>query len=143
MILVDTSVFIGYLKKSKGTQYDKLDFIIDNDLPYGICNFVYQELLQGTKSEKEFNLLKDYLQTLPFYELLYGTKSHENAALLYFSCRKKGITIRSTIDLLIAEIAIENDLFLLHDDLDFGNISKVSGVLKAYQQHKPKPYLII
>jgi len=47
MILVDTSVLIGYLKKTKGIPYDKMDHVIDNGIPYGICNYVYQELLQG------------------------------------------------------------------------------------------------
>ena len=56
----------------------------------------------------------------------------ENAASMYMNCRKKRITIRSTIDLLIAEIAIENNLYLLHNDIDFENIMKVYKNLKIY-----------
>jgi predicted nucleic acid-binding protein len=93
---------------------------------------VYQELLQGARNDKEYKLLKEYLNTLPFYELRYGKQSFENAAILYTNCRKKGITIRSTLDLLIAEIAIENDLYLLHDDNDFENLSKVYKNLMMY-----------
>ena len=132
MILVDTSVLIGFFKKSLGVPYDKMDFIIDNDLPYGICNYVYQEILQGAKNTKEHELLKEYLDTLPFYDLRYGKQSFENAALLFSDCRRKGITIRSTIDLIIAEIALENNLFLLHDDMDFLNIAKINKNLKIY-----------
>ncbi|MCL2294265.1 MAG: PIN domain nuclease [Spirochaetes bacterium] len=132
MILVDTSVLIGYFKKSDGTEYDKMDYIIDNNIPYGICYYVYQELLQGSKNEKEYKLLKEYLDTLPFYNLLYGKQSFENAAIMYINCRKKGITIRSTLDLLIAEIAIENNLYLLHNDTDYTNISKVNKNLMIY-----------
>jgi len=51
---------------------------------------------------------------------------------MYIKCRKKGITIRSTLDLIIAEIAIENDLYLLHDDIDFANIAKAVKNLKIY-----------
>ena len=51
---------------------------------------------------------------------------------MYMNCRKKGITIRSTVDLIIAEIAIENNLYLLHDDSDFVNISKIYKDLKMY-----------
>jgi predicted nucleic acid-binding protein len=109
-----------------------MDHIIDNDIPYGICNYVYQELLQGTKSQQDFNLLKEYLNTLPFYNVRNDKRSFENSALMYINCRKKGITIRSTIDLLIAEIAIENDLYLLQDDVDFVNLSKVYTNLKLY-----------
>ena len=132
MILVDTSVLIGFFKKKEGIPYDKMDYIIDNDLPYGICNYVYQEILQGSKNAKEHELLKEYLDTLPFYDLRYGKQSFENAALIFSNCRRKGITIRSTIDLLIAEIAIENNLFLLHDDMDFTNIAKIHKNLKIY-----------
>ena len=132
MILADTSVLIGYFKNAKGIPYEKLDIIIDNDIPYGICNYVYQELLQGARNEREFNLLKEYLDTLPVYDLLHGKLSFEKAALMYRQCRKKGITITSTMDLIIAEIAIENNLFLLHDDTDFTNISGVYKNLMIY-----------
>jgi len=132
MILADTSVLIGYFKNATGIPYEKLDFIIDNDIPYGICNYVFQELLQGAKNEKEFNLLKEYLDTLPIYDLLHDKLSFEKAALMYMLCRKKGITIASTMDLIIAEIAIENNLFLLHDDADFTNIAKVNKNLMIY-----------
>jgi predicted nucleic acid-binding protein len=132
MILVDTSVLIGFFKGLKGIPCGKLDYIIDNDIPYGICNFVYQELLQGARNDKEYKLLKEYLNSLPFYELRYGKQSFENAAIMYINCRKKGITIRSTLDLLIAEIDIENNLYLLHDDNDFENLAKVYRNLKIY-----------
>jgi len=132
MILVDTSVLIGYFKGTEGTVYDKMSYLVDNEIPYGICNYVYQELLQGSANEREYKLLKNYLSTLPFYDLLYEKESFENAALLYMNCRKKGITVRSTIDLLIAEIAIENSLYLFHNDSDYINISKVNELLKTY-----------
>ena len=132
MILVDTSVFIGYFKKTEGVPYEKMDYIIDADIPYGICNYIYQELLQGSRNEQEFGLLKEYLDTLPFYDLKYGKRSFENAASMYIKCRKNGITIRSTLDLIIAETSIENDLYLLHDDIDFANIAKIDKRLKIY-----------
>ena len=132
MILVDTSVFIGYFKGIKNIPNDKMDYIIDNEIPYGICNYVYQELLQGSANKQEYDLLKENLISLPFYDLRYGKESYENAALMYMNCRKKGVTIRSTIDLLIAQIAIENDLFILHNDGDFTNLHKIHGNLKIY-----------
>jgi len=132
MILVDTSVLIGYFKGAKDTSCVKMDYIIDNALPYGICYYVYQELLQGSANEREYNLLKDFLSALPFYDLRYGKESFENAAFMYMNCKKKGITIRSTIDLIIAEIAIENNLYLFHNDRDFTNISKIYTNLKIY-----------
>ena len=132
MILIDTSVIIGYLKGFKGEPFDKVDKLIDGSIPIGICNQVYQEVLQGAKDEKEFNLLKDYLNTLDFYDLRYGKKSYENAALLYFKCRKAGVTPRSTIDLIIAQTAIDNNLLLLQYDRDFSQIAQVIPELKLF-----------
>jgi len=54
--------------------------------------------------------------------------------MLNFVCRKSGITVRSTIDLLIAQIAIENNLFLLHSDKDFDFIASVIKELKIYKR---------
>jgi len=131
MILADTSVLIGYFKGLKGIPYEKLDYVIENNLPYGICNYIYQELLQGAYNQKEFNILKEYLITLPFYDLRYGRKSFENISLIYMNCRKSGVTIRSTLDLIIAGIAMENNLYLLHNDRDFTSLSRVCE-LKIY-----------
>jgi predicted nucleic acid-binding protein len=106
--------------------------LVDNSQPFGICNHIYQELLQGALNKKEFELLRSYLGTLPFFELKYGKHSYENAAQLFFDCRRNGITVRSSIDLIIAEIAIENDLYLLHNDKDYNAISHVDNALKFY-----------
>jgi predicted nucleic acid-binding protein len=132
VIIVDTSILIGYFKGNEGPPYDKMDYIIDNDIPYGIDSHIYLELLQGAKDKSEYAILKEYLNTLPFYELKRGKQSYENAALMYIKCREKGITIRSTIDLIIAEIAVENNLHILHDDDDFTNMAKIINEIKIY-----------
>ena len=75
MILIDTSILIGYFKGQKGEPYDKLDSLIDQSIPVGICNQVYQEVLQGAKNEKEFGILKEYLSAIDSYDLRYG-KNH-------------------------------------------------------------------
>jgi predicted nucleic acid-binding protein len=61
-----------------------------------------------------------------------GNKSYQAAALISIKCRAKGLTIRSTIDLLIAQTAIENNLFLLHNDRDFTRIAGIEKNLKEY-----------
>jgi len=133
MILVDTSVLIDYLKGIDNNGVLLFDQILERNIHYGINDYIYQELLQGTRTIKEFKKLKDYLDTLPFYYLQFGRESFERAALLYITCRKAGIAIRSTIDLLIAETAIENNVLLLHNDKDFDLIAKVFPDLKIYQ----------
>jgi len=132
MILVDTSVLIDYLKGIDNEKTEKFEYVLERNIPFGINKFIYQEILQGAKNEKEFNKLKEYLDTQIFYELSDGKKSFENAAKLYFKCRKNGITIRSTIDLLVVQTAIENDLYLLHNDKDFSMIAKIEKRLKEF-----------
>jgi predicted nucleic acid-binding protein len=105
MIIADTFILIGYLKGIEIPPYDKMDFIIDNGIPYGIDTHIYLGLLQGSRNKSEYASLKEYLSTLPFYELKYGKSSYENVAQLNMKCREHGITIRSTIDLIIAETA--------------------------------------
>ncbi|MCJ7666510.1 MAG: PIN domain nuclease [Actinobacteria bacterium] len=128
MILVDTSVLINYLKNVESSKVSKFREVLEIKIPFGINPYIYQELLQGTKTEKKFNLLKRYLDTQRFYYLKNGLRSYEEAARVYFKCRKKGITISGTIDFLIVQTCIENDLFLLHDDKDFDLISNIVNI---------------
>jgi predicted nucleic acid-binding protein len=132
MILVDTSVLIDYFKGVDNVGTQKFQFIQDNNINFGITNFIYLELLQGSKDDKEFETLKEYLETQIFYDVKSGKKSYEEASKIYNKCRKKGITIRSTIDIIICQIALENDLYLLHNDKDFEDILKVDIHLKIY-----------
>lgn len=125
MYLIDTSVWIGYLRGKDSLSVRYFSNIVDKNLPFGLCNIIYQEILQGAASSQEFNKLVDYLGSQRFYHPEDSVLSYEAAAKLFFDCRRKGITIRSTIDCLIAQIAIEHDLLLLHDDKDYVQMSTV------------------
>ncbi|RPJ06244.1 MAG: PIN domain nuclease [Spirochaetaceae bacterium] len=133
MILVDTSVLVDFLKGRENGAVSALARIIERGIPFGINDYIYQEILQGARTIEEFDLLKAYFETIPFYSLKYDRESFEKAAQLNMICRQSGVTVRSTIDLLIAQIALENDLFLLHNDNDFTNISQVVRELKIYE----------
>jgi predicted nucleic acid-binding protein len=126
MILVDTSVLIDFLKGKKDKSSQRLKEVLQQGIPFGINSFVYQEVLQGARSEKEYKLLSKYLETQRFYHPKDPIESFAKAARIYFDCRKKGVTIRSTID-----TAIEHDLFLLHNDGDFDAMATVIP-LKIY-----------
>ncbi len=108
MILVDTSVLIDFFKGVSNPSTDSLRRIIEQQIPFGITSVIYQEILQGAKDRKEYNLLNEYLECQKFFHPLDLIGSYAQAAIIYFSCRKKGITIRSTIDCLIAQVAIEH-----------------------------------
>jgi predicted nucleic acid-binding protein len=125
-ILVDTSVWINFLKKSE-TLATKF---LENQLEQAIiatCPTIIQEVLQGVLADKEYKALKGYLDTL----LLLDNDSYLlaiEAANLYRSLRKKGLTIRKPNDCLIAAYAIHNNAFVLHDDKDFVHIAEFSGL---------------
>ena len=119
MILVETSVLISFLKGQADEKTKLFEAVMSLDIPFGISAYTYQEVLQGARDEKEFRQLKDYLSSQIVYCLPEGTATYEKAARLYFDLRRKGTTPRSAIDILIALTAIENQLFLLHNDRDF------------------------
>ena len=125
MILVDTSVLIDFFKGVKNSSTDKFRSILLQKIPFGINSFIFQEVLQGAKSEKEFKHLSKYLVTQHFFHPKDPVDSFTRAARIYFDCRKKGITIRSTIDCIVAQTTLEHDLHLLHNDKDFEIMAKV------------------
>jgi predicted nucleic acid-binding protein len=134
LILIDTSAFIEFLNKT-GSPFDReIESLISKDKETAIADIVLTEVLQGIKNDKDYAEVKKSLLSFPVYSLK-GIDSFIAAADLYRKCIKKGLTIRNTIDLLIAQIAMENDLILLHNDKDFGNIANVSG-LKIYKLAK-------
>ena len=119
MYLVDTSVWIDYFKNKQNEAVDFFCQVLDKKYPFGITSVIYQEILQGVQSKQDFTKLSNYLITQRFYHPEDQVETYSKAAGIYFDCRKKGITVRSTIDCLIAQISIENDLTLIHYDKDY------------------------
>jgi predicted nucleic acid-binding protein len=133
VILVDTSVLIDYLGGKDTNAARTFQRVLDDNISYGINSFIYQEVLQGVKTEKHFAHAKEYLDTQTFYFLKDPKESFSAAANIYFQCRRRGITLSSTIDCLIIQTAIENNLYLLHRDRDFDNARKVVA-FKVYPE---------
>jgi predicted nucleic acid-binding protein len=131
MILVDTSVLIDFFKGRKNDPCRKFELLLQQDIPFGINSFIFQEVLQGAKTEKEYKTLRKYLETQRFYHVKGPVDSFAEAARIYFDCQQKGFTVRSTIDCLIAQTALEYNLFLLHNDNDFNVMATIIG-LKMY-----------
>lgn len=128
MILVDTSVLIDLFKGDDNPAVAAFRDIIRKQIPFGITSVIYQEILQGAKSEKEYLTLKEYLSTQRFFHPKDPLASYAGAANIFYTCRRKGITVRSTIDCLIAQVVIEHQLFLLHNDQDFTAMAPVIGL---------------
>ena len=130
-IIVDTSVWIdSFNPKINTPEKNSLIQLIQNDGPIYLCPVIYQEILQGIREDKSFKRIRSILQQYRMIDidLMYVT----NYAIdLYRHLRKKGITIRKSIDCLIASYAIIADMHLLHNDRDFIQIASESK-LKIY-----------
>ncbi len=117
MILVDSSVWIDYFNGIDNKQTDKLDDTLGLE-EVAIGDLILTEVLQGFKVDKEFKIAKEVLTSLTIFELLsveLAIKSANNFRKL----RKKGITIRKTVDVIIATYCIKNKIPLLYTDKDF------------------------
>ena len=101
MYLIDTSVWIESLKKNSKFNIQK--HFKEHEI--FLCLPVYQEILQGIRDDAVFWAVKE-------------------ATAIYRQARKKGITIRSSVDCLIAAIAIKNHATIIHKDRDYSEISK-------------------
>ena len=125
-IIVDTSVWIdGFNPRIKTPEKEVLIQLIQSDNPIYLCPVIYQEILQGIREDKVFDQLKDILQQ---YEIINLDLMHvtNHAIDLYRYLRKKGITVRKSVDCLIASYAIMTDMYLLHNDRDFTQIASAS-----------------
>ena len=119
MVLVDTSVWVLV-----GRGLFDLDAAVPED-DLVTCPPVYQESLQGASAE-EFGLLRRLLLRLEMLDATVPFARYEYAVDLYGRCRKKGLTIRSSVDCLIAATAIMHDVPVLHNDRDFDHIARVA-----------------
>ena len=132
MVLVDTSVWVDFLRGSDTPQVAILKELLAGDDIVGIAPIILQEILQGADSAERFETWRKYFAELLCYVPGDPVQSYVAAARLYQDCRKAGKTPRSSNDCLVAQIAIENDLTLLHDDRDFKAIASVIGQLRLY-----------
>lgn len=125
MIVVDTSVLINLFRGIQSLSTTKLKNLESGMAPFCIPALCCQELLQGAKNQKEWDLLHVYLSS---QEILYPTSefdTYKGAAKIYFDLWRKGLSIRSTIDCFIAQQVLElKNGVLLHDDHDFDHITK-------------------
>ncbi|MBI4754818.1 MAG: PIN domain-containing protein [Betaproteobacteria bacterium] len=119
MYLVDTSVWLDYLRGREDVHVGFLDELLTNPLAVGITDLIYMEILQGARDQNAFDRLRRYFSGQRFYRFDDPEQSHAAAARIYFDCRRQGVTVRSTVDCLIAQCAMEHGLVLLHHDSDF------------------------
>jgi predicted nucleic acid-binding protein len=132
VILVDSSVWIDYFSSADTPQVVLLDSLLGRER-IAVGDLIATEVLQGIRDDNAFEWVKLVFDTFTRLDLFgYGLalKASENYRVL----RSKGITIRKTIDTLIATRCIEDGLILLHADRDFAPFTEHFGLREAYSE---------
>jgi predicted nucleic acid-binding protein len=125
MILIDTSLWIDVFRDKIGQKKQRLqDWIGEQEVV--LTRFNQLELLQGCKNEQEWDLLSHFLEKQIYLEA--STDTWQSAARIYYDLRRQGLTVRSPVDCCIAQIALENNVLLAHNDRDFESIAKVCAL---------------
>jgi predicted nucleic acid-binding protein len=126
VILVDSSVWIDFFNGRSTRQTDLLDgFLGEEEVLTG--DLIYVEVLQGFRHEREFQRAKRALDALPFVVLL-GREVALASVMNYRALRRRAITVRGTIDVIIATFCIRNGHVLLHSDRDFEPMAEHLGL---------------
>ena len=126
MVIVDTSAWVEYLQDGYAPVVKKVDDCLGQDL-VGIGDLIYCEIMQGIKAPAERKAVSTLLLSLPRYDMV-GFAIAEKGAENYRLLRNKGITIRKTIDVIIATFCVESGFQLVHYDRDFIHMAPVFGL---------------
>lgn len=122
MVLVDTTVWVDFFGGLDAPHVVALEERIQCEGDLCICGIVLTEVLQGIRSDAQYCKTKAYLEDLVMLPMRDAT--FVRAAETYRSLRKRGVTIRKPMDCMIAAVALEHGVPLLHNDRDFGHIAR-------------------
>jgi len=130
VLLVDSSVWIDFLagRTSKAVKYFREQ--LEARETFALTELIYLEVLQGVREPDTAKKVSTYLRGQLLLAPRRGLQTYDAAADLYRRCRIAGVTVRSTIDCLIAQIAVEYGAVLLHSDRDYEHIARVEPKLK-------------
>ena len=117
MIMVDSSVWIDYFRGVGSPGVEVLDALLGAE-PLATGDLILAEVLQGFESEQDFRRAKSLLESFEVVRLA-GHDVCLQAAENFRALRRKGVTVRKTIDAIIATCCIRNGYVLLHNDRDF------------------------
>ena len=129
MIMVDSSVWIDYFSGANTPQAEKLDDTLGMK-PVAIGDLILTEVLQGFRDDKDYKAARRIFEDVTTFDLL-GTKMAIKSAENFRALRKKGVTVRKTVDVIIATFCIEQKLPLLFSDKDFKPFVKHLGLAEA------------
>lgn len=122
MIVVDTSVWIDVLNEVEAPQAQRCVELIEEGEPVALTDVILTEILQGLRSEREARTVERHLRAFPILQL-EGLDDFVLAAELYRAARTAGVTVRKTLDCLIAAPCVRTGAPLLHSDSDFDRLA--------------------
>ncbi len=125
--VVDTSVWIDFLRGTHTSEEQMLGAMLKDDVPVYLTATIVQEILQGVVSDEQFLNIQSRLMAFPVL-MFEQLEAAIGAAELYRNARKSGLTVRKSVDCLIAWHAIRADLPILHRDRDFDALARVSDL---------------
>jgi predicted nucleic acid-binding protein len=132
VILVDSSVWIDYFRGTLTVQTKRLDALLGSE-PLAVGDLVLTEVLQGFNSERDFNQVRKLLTSLEVVEI-GGREIAIQAARHFRTLRLFGVTVRKTINTLIATFCVEKNYALLYSDRDFEPFVEYLGMRSAMVQ---------
>jgi predicted nucleic acid-binding protein len=121
VIVVDTAVWADWFNGSDSPEVDRLDYALERQ-DAGLVPVILTEVLQGFRADRDFERARILLVRLPVLTL--DSDGHVAAARLFRRLRSKGITVRGTIDCIIAQTCITAGVELLSTDQDFAAIAR-------------------
>jgi hypothetical protein len=123
MVLVDTSVWADFLNGFGSQEALALKQLIEDEVEIFTTGLILQEVLQGIREKRKRSAIRADLAE--FVCIQPTVETYIEAAEIFASCRQRGITVRKSIDCVIAQLALEYDLEVLQKDRDFTQIAKV------------------
>lgn len=133
MILVDSSVWIDFFNGVPTPETDRLDALLGQD-DVATGDLILVEVLQGIRNDSDFRAVKRALSEFPSFDLL-GRERAARAAMRYRRLRRNGVTIRKTVDVVIASFCVDEGIRLLFSDRDFLPMVKYLGLKPARYLH--------
>jgi predicted nucleic acid-binding protein len=128
-VLVDTSAWVEFFNGHASAEREAVSRLLEGEDDVCTCGVIVAEVLQGLRRDTSRSQVEDLFTQMTFLETI-GISPYVRAAALYRSLRKRGVTVRSTIDCLVAVLAEENGCAVLARDRDLSAILS-SGLVTA------------
>jgi predicted nucleic acid-binding protein len=128
VIVVDTTVWIDFFRDADAPHVDHFHALVDSDSPIALTDVILTEVLQGVRGEREVARVERRLRAFDILRLEH-LNDFTRAAALYRTARQHGITIRRTLDCLIASVCVREGASVLHNDADFDRLASCTDLV--------------